>query len=201
MTQPDCVLGTITECTCGLILAGCFADKFAPDRAMALLQASDTMTVDACANLAYSKGYMVIGVQYAKECYAGMNVTEATRFGSATNCDSTCYYDPPNTCGGGLANSIYLLPASNVPPPPSVPPVVLDPVVPTPPLPGPAGQLSSLAITPLGCYADGFNPRALPAPLKVSISMTVDQCAQLAYSDSGRDGVCPWSETHCAQWP
>ena len=118
------------------MLAGCFKDKFALDRAMALLKASDTMTVDMCANLAYSKGYTVIGIQYAKECYAGNDVTAATRWGQASNCDSKCYSDPDGTCGGGLANSIYLLPGQNgaLQPAPSSTPTVK----------------SSLGITPQG---------------------------------------------------
>lgn len=181
-----------------LILAGCFADKFAPDRAMTLLQASDTMTVDTCANLANSQGYTTIGVQYAKECWAGANVSLATRWGAATNCDSPCYSDPANTCGGGLANSIYLLPSaeatvlfpSSTPPPAVVDPPVAPPAPVLPPVP--AGQLSSLNITPLGCYADAFAQRALPAQLKVSTTMTVNECAQLAWSNPGEGCSLSW---------
>lgn len=170
------------------MLAGCFLDKFPPDRALVWIKTSDAMTVDACANLANSQGYTVIGLQYAKECYAGTDLTLATRWGPATNCASLCYSDPSNTCGGGLANNIYLLPSAGTTPPASTPtpaptPAVVDPpataTVPPPVLPAvPAGQLSSLTITPLGCYADRLGARALPAQLKVSTTMTVDQCAQ-----------------------
>jgi hypothetical protein len=56
------------------------------------------------------------------------NETDATRFGPATNCDSPCLnptLDPPGSCGGGLANSLYRLPpppeggVSPPPPPPA----------------------------------------------------------------------------------
>jgi hypothetical protein len=54
--------------------------------------------------------------------------TSATRFGPATNCDSPCVNtstDPPGSCGGALANSLYRLPpqpeggVSPPPPPPA----------------------------------------------------------------------------------
>lgn len=35
-----------------------------------LVLASDSMTVDMCAQAAYAAGYAVFGVQYAVECYA-----------------------------------------------------------------------------------------------------------------------------------
>jgi hypothetical protein len=53
--------------------------------------------------------------------------TSATRFGPATNCDSPCVNastDPPGSCGGGLANSLYRLrpqPEGGVSPPPPPP--------------------------------------------------------------------------------
>jgi hypothetical protein len=52
-------------------------------------------------------------------------MTLATRFGAATNCDSPCRNttsDPPGSCGGGLANSLYRLP----PLPPGVSPAPAD---------------------------------------------------------------------------
>lgn len=157
---------------------------------MALLEASVTMTVNRCATLAYSRGYRVIGVQYGQECYAGVNITLLTRYGPATNCDSACYADPPRSCGGGLANSMYLLPPlpANVTPATDIntgsaapPPVPL----PSPPPSVPPGQLSSLNITSLGCYGDSFATRALPVVLRASATMTVDECAQLAYASTG----------------
>jgi hypothetical protein len=94
------------------------------------------------------------------------NETNAVRFGPASNCDSPCVNastDPPGSCGGALANSLYRLPplapgvspapADGTPPPVVVPPAgggggVTPPVIPSSPVP--AGQLSSLNLTSLG---------------------------------------------------
>ncbi|KAF6258550.1 hypothetical protein COO60DRAFT_1701302 [Scenedesmus sp. NREL 46B-D3] len=168
---------------------GCWKDEFPPPgRAIpTLLLASATMTVEQCTQLAWSRGYALAALQYANECYATTNETSAVRFGLATNCDSPCNnpaLDPPGSCGGGLANSLYRLPplAPGVSPAPEdgAPPVVVPPPVVTN-SPVPAGQLSTLNLTSLGCYADG-DPRAIPTQLGISAGMTVDRCAQLAYA-------------------
>jgi hypothetical protein len=82
----------------------------------------------------------------------GTNETRATRFGPATNCDSPCRnttLDPPGSCGGGLANSLYRLP----PLAPGVSPAPEDgaPVVVVPPGGGGGG-------------GGGSPPAAIPVP-------------------------------------
>lgn len=40
-------------------------------------------------------------------------------------------------------------------------------------------------VLPAGCFGDQFGVRALPVQLRVSPTMTVDECAQLAFSARG----------------
>lgn len=136
-------------------------------------------------------------------CRASNDLGTATSAGKSSACTMKCYQAPVGSCGGPNANTIYTQnlaagsgttggPTASLPPP-SVPPVVdppavlIPPPVPVPPA-VPAGQLSSLDITSLGCFADGA-PRAMPAQLKVSPSMTIDECARLAYANQGRAGI------------
>jgi hypothetical protein len=66
--------------------------------------------------------YVVIGVQFASECYAGRNETAAMRFGPSTACTMDCNGgDAVGACGGGLSNSLYRLPAKPATPPPPPP--------------------------------------------------------------------------------
>ncbi|WIA21233.1 hypothetical protein OEZ85_000475 [Tetradesmus obliquus] len=183
--------------TLNITLLACWKDEFPPTgRALpTLLLASPTMSVEQCTQLAWSRGYAVAALQYSEECYAGTNETLATRFGPATNCDSPCRNataDPPGSCGGGLANSLYRLPplAPGVSPAPEdgAPVVVVPPPVIVPPSPVPAGQLSTLNITSLGCWMDQPT-RAVPTLLATSPTMTVDTCAQLAYASRLRYNV------------
>ncbi|WIA21235.1 hypothetical protein OEZ85_000476 [Tetradesmus obliquus] len=186
----------IPETTLNVTALGCWKDEFPPTgRALpTLLLASPTMSVEQCTQLAWSRGYALAALQYSEECYAGTNETLATRFGPATNCDSPCRNataDPPGSCGGGLANSLYRLPplAQGVSPAPEdgTPVVVVPPPV-VPPSPVPAGQLSTLNITSLGCWMDQPT-RAVPTLLATSPTMTVDTCAQLAYASRLRYNV------------
>ncbi|WIA41533.1 hypothetical protein OEZ86_008903 [Tetradesmus obliquus] len=182
--------------TLNVTALGCWKDEFPPTgRALTLLLASLTMSVEQCTQLAWSRGYAVAALQYSEECYASTNETRATRFGPATNCDSPCRNataDPPGSCGGGLANSLYRLP----PLAPGVSPAPEDgtPVVVVPPAGGgggggaPPGAIpvpeTTLNVTALGCWKDEFPPtgRALPTLLLASPTMSVEQCTQLAWS-------------------
>jgi hypothetical protein len=65
----------LTCCCCcwsASVAAGCWKDEFPPlGRAVAtLLLASSSMTVEACTQLAWSRGYAIAALQYSNECYA-----------------------------------------------------------------------------------------------------------------------------------
>jgi hypothetical protein len=66
----------------------------------------------------HAVAYTVVGVQFASECYASRNETAATQYGPSTACTMGCNGgDAMGACGGGLANSLYRLPAKPTPPP------------------------------------------------------------------------------------
>jgi hypothetical protein len=60
------------HCRCAVFAAGCWKDEFPPlGRAIpTLLLASPSMTVEACTQLAWSRGYAIAALQYTNECYA-----------------------------------------------------------------------------------------------------------------------------------
>lgn len=45
--------------------------------------------------------------------------------------------------------------------------------------------MTAAVANPAGCFGDEFGTRALPVQLRASPTMTVDECAQLAYNSRG----------------
>jgi hypothetical protein len=60
-----------------------------------------------CQLAAYMGQYKYFGVQVGVECWLGNNLTRATQYGTATNCDFTCTGNSGTLCGGAWANSLY----------------------------------------------------------------------------------------------
>eukprot|EP00879_Flechtneria_rotunda_P010453 GHRR01010929.1.p1 GENE.GHRR01010929.1~~GHRR01010929.1.p1 ORF type:complete len:962 (+),score=236.94 GHRR01010929.1:64-2949(+) len=168
---------------------GCYADG--TPRAMTLITADATMTVDKCAKLAYDIGYVVFALQYSQECWGSSSETTAKKFGTApAKCTSPCVSDPAGSCGGGMANSLYRLEQPKAAADPVIVTPGPDPVVPTP-NPAPVGTppTTTLNITVLGCWNDNGASRAVPIALKASPTMTVEECANLAWAAKTRYNV------------
>ena len=55
------------------------------------------------------QGYKFAGTQYTNWCFCG---DKYDTLGLATNCDMKCAGNPNQICGGGWANSVYEVPAS-----------------------------------------------------------------------------------------
>lgn len=66
-----------------------------------------TLTVARCQLAAYLGQYKYFGLQVGVECWLGNDLTVATHYGPATNCDFVCAGNGSTLCGGAWANSMY----------------------------------------------------------------------------------------------
>jgi hypothetical protein len=123
-----------------------------------------TVLLAACTSQLFLRCCLLMLLKSLSNQPSGNNITEAQKFGPATNCDSTCNnpaVNPVGSCGGGLANSLYRLPpqpeggVSPPPPPPAggggapaPPPGVPAPVIPVP--------TTTLNVTALGELSKGM---------------------------------------------
>ena len=98
-----------------------------------------------------------ISFHLSVECWAGSASDSPERYGTSSNCLDPCSGNSAETCGGGLANSMYS--------------------VGTLPTPSPL-------IVYVGCFIDNWPNRALPDVLQDSsqptVRMTTELCAVLA---------------------
>jgi len=74
---------------------GCYADT----GNRALDDYLGTMTIEACHEASVANGYTYFGVQAGGQCFCGNSLSEATQYGTASNCVSGT--------GGSWANSLY----------------------------------------------------------------------------------------------
>jgi hypothetical protein len=87
---------------------GCYND-WGDYRALPHMLHSDyNMNAAMCYNLALAGGFKFFGTQYATECWAGNDETQATWLGVST-CNTPCKTPPNEMCGGSLVNSLYMM--------------------------------------------------------------------------------------------
>lgn len=64
------------------------------------------MSVDLCHDMTVSNGLRFFATQFYMECFAANDLTHAISFGQAT-CNTNCYGNLGQICGGGCAQSVY----------------------------------------------------------------------------------------------
>lgn len=93
-------------CTGAPKYLGCFRDS--SDRALpGGGMYGSTLTIGRCQLAAYMGQYKYFGTQVGVECWLGNDLTVATHYGPATNCDYVCAGNSSTLCGGAWANSMY----------------------------------------------------------------------------------------------
>lgn len=90
----------------GYSYAGCYADQ-EPSRVLSGVEFAGIgkVTNTACVAYCSAKGYSVAGTEYGGQCFCGENVPSQTL--DANKCNMACAGDGNETCGGGLALSVY----------------------------------------------------------------------------------------------
>jgi len=90
----------------GYSYTGCYADSDS-SRAISGVEFAGIGAVSNTACVAYcsAKGYSVAGTEYGGQCFCGDSVPSTTL--DASKCDTSCEGDANETCGGGLALSVY----------------------------------------------------------------------------------------------
>jgi hypothetical protein len=82
----------------------CYKDS---PRALSVVAASDTMSVDACAKLAAAANAGWFGLEYARECWYGNTLAAGTSNATASDCNMACKGMPGQLCGGSGRLSLY----------------------------------------------------------------------------------------------
>jgi hypothetical protein len=87
---------------------GCFKDNYT--RTVPTLLAGDhpSMTVPLCAQMARKAGFKIFSLQMANFCFGGNSLPKATSLGPSNDCYAPCTGNSSDTCGGPLANTIYV---------------------------------------------------------------------------------------------
>jgi len=86
---------------------GCFKDASNRDMGKEFIR-EGSMTVERCIAHCKGKGYSFAAPQAGDWCNCGNSYG---KYGPATNCDSPCFGNRSQNCGGGWANSVYILDA------------------------------------------------------------------------------------------
>ncbi|RDW68089.1 hypothetical protein BP6252_09485 [Coleophoma cylindrospora] len=95
----------------GFAAIGCVAEPLNGRLLATQLAARDNMTVEACmglvqeANTVAGKGYGYLGLEYGRECWAG--VRNASAIVLATGCNMLCGGDGAEWCGGRARLNLY----------------------------------------------------------------------------------------------
>lgn len=70
-------------------------------------QASNTMTVEACAAIAEQGQYAYFGLEYGSECWYGGSLLNTYNVAPASDCSMTCAGNSTELCGNGNRLSLY----------------------------------------------------------------------------------------------
>ncbi|KAI0659966.1 WSC-domain-containing protein [Cubamyces menziesii] len=91
----------------GWAVVGCRSDTSA--RALTGYSfANDQMTVASCVSTCSSKGFLMAGVEFGRECYCGNSFqNQAGEPLPAASCNMACAGDATGTCGGNWAFTLY----------------------------------------------------------------------------------------------
>jgi len=94
----------------GWSYAGCATDDYFTRTLTGPSTSSDSMTVKTCVDFCESKGHVLAGLEYARECYCGDEYSIADRApktGVLGACISPCSGDENEICGAAGALSMY----------------------------------------------------------------------------------------------
>ncbi|KAG0648748.1 WSC domain-containing [Hyphodiscus hymeniophilus] len=120
-----------------------------------------TMTPEFCAMFCSSRGYPVMGVEFADECYCGTYPAGDSTTAPQNECDMECAGDANQVCGGPDRLNVYALQNYT------------RPTIPR----------TADGYVYAGCYTDSPSNRALGLASTVDYdSMTVEKCGQFCKS-------------------
>ncbi|KAI9648319.1 hypothetical protein NHQ30_002952 [Ciborinia camelliae] len=92
----------------GYKYAGCYADQ-EPNRSLSGIEFAnlgvDAVSNTACVTYCSAKGFSVAGTEYGGQCFCGDSLPTKTL--EASECNMACDGNGTETCGGGLALSVY----------------------------------------------------------------------------------------------
>lgn len=119
------------------------------------------MTIEACVNFCFSKGFEFAGTEYSVECYCGSSLATAAALVADSDCSMACSGNSGEPCGGGNRLTLFHTTAITGP---QVNPGVND-------------------YSYLGCYAEGTTGRALTHGAGVpAAEMTVAKCTAACHA-------------------
>jgi hypothetical protein len=112
--------GTASSLPVGWTYRGCYIDN-ANGRILAPNGASDTNTVESCAQSCVALGKTVAGLEYTRECYCGSALVNGAALAGADNqCNMPCSGNSSEICGGPSRMSIYAVGNMTITPVPVV---------------------------------------------------------------------------------
>ncbi|XP_046581669.1 cell surface hyaluronidase-like [Haliotis rubra] len=104
-STPVCPADPVHEGRSTPELKGCYKDSFSfRDIPHAYIKLGMSMTVSACVERCYYRGYVYAALQGGTECRCG-NMYGG--FGTSTMCSKPCSGNNTVNCGGSLANAVY----------------------------------------------------------------------------------------------
>lgn len=147
---------------------GCYSEASGSRALTGAAQASETgMSSSSCGAFCQSKGFLLFGTEYSKECYCGNAISTSTT--PQSDCAMVCSGNRTEYCGGPSRLSVWSISKSA-----------------TSSLTTSRASSSSAA-TPtvsgasyLGCYSDNTGGRTLTSSSTADKSMTLELCAQTA---------------------
>jgi hypothetical protein len=116
--QTNCAAGVIGNQTQyftdvisdGWAYAGCATDDYFTRTLTGASTSTDSMTVKTCVDFCESKGFVLAGLEYARECYCGNDysaTSRAPKTGVLGACTQACSGDKNEICGAAGALSVY----------------------------------------------------------------------------------------------
>jgi WSC domain len=99
------------------VYKGCFKDTSSRDLSEHHFS-SGNMTTQRCIDACRAKGFNYAATQFSSHCFCSNSYG---KYGTAVNCNMPCSGDAGEICGGGWANSVYVVSNSNAPAPPPSP--------------------------------------------------------------------------------
>ncbi|KAH8888473.1 WSC-domain-containing protein [Thozetella sp. PMI_491] len=67
----------------------------------------DGMTVEACSSYCLTRGFVLYGVEYMRECYCANAQDPSSLAAPATDCNMPCAGNAAETCGGASRLNVY----------------------------------------------------------------------------------------------
>lgn len=128
------------------------------------------MTLQSCSDFCSTKGTILFGTEYGRECYCGNKFGKGSVAAPASDCSQLCAGDSSQYCGSGSRLSVYILNGTELAP---------TPTITTAPAPTsfPEGWTSQ------GCWQDGPNGRIMPTySTPDNDDLTPQSCAALCDS-------------------